>query len=239
MPGSYGQQARALAHFAGRSALDIVGLGEKTVTLLMEHELVSAYDDIFELTLDELLGLPGFKETSAQKLIHAIAAKRQVPLARLLVGLSIPHVGEETAILLAQRFKTIDDIAAASAEELNAIEGIGPIVSKSIYDFFRDKENKKMIERLKKHLRIVSEKTSGKEKLPFAGKTFVLTGTLTTMSRDEAKEALRKLGAGVSGSVSKKTDYVVAGAEAGSKLDKAQELGVAVLSEEEFLKLLK
>jgi DNA ligase (NAD+) len=177
---------------------------------------------------------------SAKKLVASIqAAATHVPLSRLVTGLSLPHVGEETALLLAANFKTIDDMAEASEEEFNAIPGIGPIVSKAIVDWFATKENKKLIERLKKVLHIVSEKSSAKQSLLLAGKTFVLTGTLNTMSRDEAKEALRKLGGSVSSSVSKNTYAVVAGEEAGSKLDKAQELGVTILSEEEFQKLIQ
>lgn len=236
---SFAQQRRKFRYFASRGALNIEGLGESTVDALIEKGLVTHLDDFFTLKEGDVLELEGFAEVSAKKLIDSIQrAAKHVPLSRLVTGLSVPHVGEETAILLAQRFKTIDDLAGAGADELNATPGIGPVVSKSIYDWFHDKENKKLLERLTKHLHIVSEKMHGGQKLPLAGKTFVLTGTLTSMGRDEAKEALRKLGASVAGSVSKKTDYVVAGTEAGSKLDKAQELGVKVLTEQEFLKLL-
>jgi DNA ligase (NAD+) len=237
---SFAQQRRRFRYFASRGALNIEGLGESTVDALIEQGLVVHLDDFFTLKEGDVLELEGFAQISAKKLIESIAkVAKHVPLSRLLTGLSIPHVGEETAILLAQHFKTIDDLADAGADELNAIEGIGPIVSQSIYDWFHDKTNRALLERLKKHLTIVSEKVSGAKSLPLSGKTFVLTGTLTSMGRDEAKAALRKLGASVSGSVSKNTDYVVAGEEAGSKLDKAQELGVTVLSEEEFLKLIK
>ncbi len=235
---SFAQQRRRFRYFASRGALNIEGLGESTVDALIEQGLVVHLDDFFTLKEGDVLELEGFAEISAKKLIESIAkVAKHVPLSRLLTGLSIPHVGEETAILLAQHCKTIDDLADADADELNAIEGIGPIVSQSIYEWFHDKTNRALIERLKKHLKIVSEKVSGAQSLPLNGKTFVLTGTLTSMGRDEAKAALRKLGASVSGSVSKKTDYVVAGQEAGSKLEKAQELGIKILSEEEFLKL--
>jgi DNA ligase (NAD+) len=237
---SFAQQRRRFRYFASRSALNIEGLGESTVDALIEKGLVQHLDDFFTLKEGDVLELEGFAEISAKKLVESIQrVSKHVPLSRLITGLSIPHVGEETAILLAQHFKTIDDLSEASAEELNAIEGIGPIVSAGIYAWFNDKDNRALVNRLKAHLHIVSEKVSGAQSLPLSGKTFVLTGTLESMSRDEAKAALRKLGADVSGSVSKKTDYVVAGAEAGSKLDKAQELGVKVLSEEEFRKLLK
>jgi DNA ligase (NAD+) len=237
---SFAQQRRRFRYFASRPALNIEGLGESTVDALIEKGLVTHLDDFFTLKEGDVLELEGFAEVSAKKLIDSIQkTAKHVPLSRLLTGLSINHVGEETAILLAQNFKTIDDVAAAREEELNAIEGIGPIVSKSIFDFFRDKNNKALISRLKKHLNVVSERVSTAKKLPLAGKTFVLTGTLKSMSRDEAKEKLRALGATVSGSVSKNTYAVVAGEDAGSKLDKAEELDVTVISESEFLKLVK
>ncbi len=239
---SFAQQRRKFRYFASRSALNIEGLGESTVDALIEKGLVTHLDDFFTLAEGDVLELEGFAEVSAKKLVDSIQkTAKQVPLSRLITGLSIAHVGEETAILLAQHYKTIDELLDAPADELNAIEGIGPIVSKAIYDWCADKENKKLIERLKKLITIKSEKLARVvlAKLPLAGKTFVLTGTMASMSRDEAKEKLRQLGASVSGSVSKKTDYVVAGDEAGSKLDKAQELGVKVVSEAEFLKMLK
>ncbi len=195
------------------------------------------------MTEGDLLTLEGFAEVSAKKLIASIRrVALQVPLARLLTGLSIPHVGEETAILLAQNFKTFDVLGNANGEEFAAINGIGPIVAHSMYTWFSDKQNLAMSERLRRHVRVVNPDFVRHEKsatLPLSGKIFVLTGTLKSMDRDEAKEKLRKLGASVSGSVSQKTDYVVAGEEAGSKLGKAKELGVPVLSEKEFLKMLK
>jgi len=237
---SFAQQRRKFRHFASRGALNIEGLGPSTVDALMEQGLLAHFDDFFTLKEGDVLELEGFAEISAKKLIESIQrVAKSVPLSRLVTGLSVPHVGEETAILLAQNFKTIDDIAAADADTLAAIEGIGPILAKSIYDWFREKENAHLITRLKKLIVIKSEKVSGAKKLPLAGKAFVLTGSMSSMSRDEAKEVLRKLGASVSGSVSKNTDYVVAGEEAGSKLDKARELGVPVLTEQEFLKLVR
>jgi DNA ligase (NAD+) len=236
---SFAIKRRVLRHFASRGALDIEGLGESTVDLLLEKGLVQNFDDFFSLKEGDVEVLEGFAELSAKKLIASIQkTAKNVPLSRLLTGLSIPHVGEETAILLAENFKTIDNVAGASAEELESIEGIGPIVAKAIHDWFADTENEKLIERLKKVLHIVSEKTSAKEKGPLAGKSFVLTGTLETMSRDEAKEKLRALGADVTSSVSKNTYAVVAGADPGSKLDKAEQLRVKILNEKEFIKLL-
>jgi DNA ligase (NAD+) len=237
---SFAQQRRKFRHFASRGALNIEGLGPSTVDALMEQGLLAHFDDFFTLKEGDVLELEGFADVSAKKLIDSIQkVAKSVPLSRLITGLSIPHVGEETAILLAQNFKTIDDVAAADADTLAAIDGVGPILAKSIYDWFRDKENIRLIARFKKLITIKSEKVSGAKKLPLAGKTFVLTGSMESMGRDEAKEALRKLGANVAGSVSKNTSYVVAGEEAGSKLDKARELGVVVLTEQEFLKLIR
>lgn len=230
---------RKLRHFASRGALNIEGLGPSTVDALLERGMVEHVDDFFTLTEGDLLNLEGFAEVSARKLIGSIerVAKR-VPLARLIVGLSLPHVGEETAILLAQHYKTLDDLAAAKEGELSAINGIGPVVAKAIAGWFADKNNQALVKRLANRLVIVNDEARAGRALPLAGKTFVLTGTLSAMSRDDAKERLRALGASVSGSVSKKTDFVVAGDEAGSKLAKAEELGVRVLSEKEFLKML-
>ncbi len=235
---SFAVLRRRLRYFASKGALNIEGLGPSTVDALLEKGLVEHYDDFFTLKEGDVLELEGFAEVSARKLIASIgSAAKRVPLARLITGLSLPHVGEETAILLAQHYKNLDALADATEEELSGIRGIGPIVAKAVAEWFADTENKKLIARLKKVLTIVNDAKPVSHKL--SGKTFVLTGTLSGMGRDEAKETLRKLGASVSGSVSSKTDYVVAGEEAGSKLDKATELGVPVLTEEQFLKLLK
>ncbi len=239
---SFAQIRRRYRHFASKGALNIEGLGPSTVDALLEKNLVQHLDDFFTLTEGDVLTLEGFAEISAKKLIESIQkTAKNVTLARLLTGLSLPHVGEETAILLAQNFKTLEKVQEASEEKLTSIEGIGPIVAKAIVEWFGEKESKKLLERLGNVITIKNpDYVSGeaKQNLPLSGKTFVLTGTLSSMSRDEAKEALRKLGADVSSSVSKKTYAVVAGAEAGSKLDNAQKLGVQVLSEDEFLKLI-
>lgn len=238
---SFAVVRRKFRHFASRGALNIEGLGPSTVDALLEAKLVQHLDDFFTLAEGDLLTLKGFAQVSAKKLIASVQkAAARVPLSRLLTGLSIPQVGEETAMLLAQNFKTIDDVARAEYQGLALIKGIGPVVSKSIYDFFRDEENKKLIERLKKVLTVHPEVSRPRlDTLPLAGKMFVLTGALENMSRDEAKEKIRALGGSVAGSVSSKTDYVVAGFNAGSKLDKARELRVRLLTEQEFLKLLE
>ncbi len=227
--------------FVGRSALDIVGCGKKTIDQLLEVGLIQNFDDLFTLTRGDVEGLPGFAEVSAQKLIDAIQKARVAQLPRLITGLSIPHVGEETATLLAQHFKTIGDVESATEEELNDIGGIGNIVSAAIVAWFRNKDNRALVKRLQAVLAIKNDayraRDSSSRALPLAGQTFVLTGTLLSLSREEAKEKLRVLGADVSSSVSKKTTAVIAGENPGSKFTDAQKLGVAILSEQAFLAL--
>lgn len=232
---SFEQRRRVLAHFTSKHALDIEGMGPKIVSALLTEGLIQSFDDIFTLTVGDLEALPKFGEISAKKLIGSIEKAKDTTLARLLTGLSIPHVGEETAYLLAGAFGTCEAIEAASREELLALPGVGTIVADSIVAWREDKENKKLLARLKRVLRIEKPK---KGAAPLVGKTFVLTGTMAALSRDEAKEAIRALGGDVSSSVSSKTHAVVAGSDPGSKLSKAEELGVRVMDEEEFLALL-
>ncbi len=236
---SFAVNRRRFHNFVSKNALDMQGFGKKTVDQLLEEGLIQHFDDIFTLEEGDVLPLDGFAELSAKKLIESIKKSSTVELARLLVGLSIPHVGEETAILLAKKFRTIDKLAEASEEELNAVQGVGDIVASAVHQWFREKDNKALIARLKKVLIIKTHEATPRGNLPLAGRTYVLTGTLESISRDEAKAKLRALGADVSSSVSKKTTAVVAGAEAGSKLDKARELGVAVLTEAEFVRMIR
>ncbi|OGG73223.1 hypothetical protein A3A38_02415 [Candidatus Kaiserbacteria bacterium RIFCSPLOWO2_01_FULL_53_17] len=228
---------RRLRHFASRHALDIEGLGKETAELLVDEGLVSTFDDVFTLTEGDLVALEGFAEVSAQKLIENIRKARRVTLSRLLFGISIDHVGEETARLLSQHFGTLTKLRKASIEEMVAIDGIGEIVARSVYEWLRRKEKAAILDRLLKHLTVISDEAP-KRNGRLAGKTFVLTGSLTSMSREEAEEKVRQLGGSASGSVSKKTSFVVAGENAGSKLDTAKELGVQVLTEKEFEKLI-
>ncbi|OHB19732.1 MAG: hypothetical protein A2854_03715 [Parcubacteria group bacterium RIFCSPHIGHO2_01_FULL_56_18] len=228
---------RRLRHFASRPALDIEGLGKETAELLVDEGLVNTYDEIFTLAEGDLLALEGFAEVSARKLIENIDTARRVPLSRLLYGLSIDHVGEETARLLSQHFGTLEKLRKASVDELVAIDGIGEIVATSVHDWFRRKEKAAILDRLLTHLKVQKDAAPTKNGR-LAGKTFVLTGTLESMSREEAEERIRMLGGSASGSVSKKTSYVVAGESAGSKLEKARSLGVQVLSESEFARML-
>lgn len=231
--GSFEQQSRKLAHFAGKSALDIAGMGRETVRLLMEQNLVADYDDFFELTKDELLALEGFEETKVSNLIGAIIATRKVSFDRLLVGLGIPHVGEENAYLLATHFGTLKLLAKATEDTLSHIEGIGPIIGASVAGWFRDADNRALLVRLTKHLKV--QKVVAPAKGPLTGQTVVVTGTLPTLSREEAEALVRRAGGKASGSVSTKTSFVLAGENPGSKFDKAKQLGILVITEKEFL----
>ena len=235
--GSRPQVERQFEHFVGKHAFDIDGLGKEQVKVFLDAGLVSDYADIFTITKGDLLSLPRFAEKSADNLIASIERAKNVPFARFLIGLSIQHVGEETAIDIAKYFGTLEKLRDSSLEELTAIEGVGEVVAQSVYNWFRDSDNKKLLERILEHVRIqASEAQRSSTKLDKL--VFVLTGTLPTLSRDEAKEIIRANGGSVSGSVSKKTDYVLAGEEAGTKLDEAKKLGVKIISEEEFKKLL-
>jgi len=230
---------RRFHNFVGKHALDIEGLGKERVDMLLEKGLIQHYDEIFTLTEGDLLTLEGFAEVSAKKLVASIQNACRVELARLLVGLSIPQVGEETAILLAKHFRTLDVIARTGETELQGIDGIGPIVARDIVEWFALKRHQNLVADLKKVLTIPNHLFAKTHKGVLAGKTFVLTGTLSSMSRDEAKVKIRAQGGDVSSSVSKETDYVVAAAEAGSKLAKAQEIGVTVLTEDAFLRMIR
>ncbi len=234
---SYEQQKRKLHYFASKGALNIEDMGPKIIDQLLDAELIAEYADIFTLKKGDLLALPRFAEKSADNLLASIEKARKTTLPRFLISLSIPQVGEETAHDIANHFKTIEKIRSATEEELLAIPGIGPIVAESVATFFKDKKNKKIVDDLLAYISLQKTVDSQQKEEKLKGKTFVLTGTLQTMSRDEAKEKIRALGGDVSSSVSKETDYVVAGESAGSKLDKARELGVKILSESDFIAL--
>lgn len=229
---------RAFAYFVSKKALDVDRVGEKVSRLLIDEGLVQTFDDLFTLTEGDFLALPKFADVSAKKAIESIkSSAKNVPLHRLVTGLSIDHVGEETAYDLAQHFGTIEKLHRATRDQLLAIDGVGDIVADSVVKWFGSKENTKMLDRLLTHIQLERpSKMHGSQ--PLKGKTFVFTGALKGMSREEAGERVRKLGASVSSSVSKKTSYVVSGDSSGSKLEKAQELGVAVLTEKQFMKLL-
>lgn len=235
--GSFEQQSRKLAYFAGKSALDISGMGRETVRLLMEHDLISDFDDIFELTKDELLALEGFEETKAAKLVNAIETAKEVSLDRLLIGLGISHVGEETAFLLATHFGTLAKLRGASEDTLASLSGIGPIIGRAVAEWFTNLSNRALLVRLEKHLKI--KKVIAPSHGPLTGQVVVVTGTLPTLSREEAETLVRRAGGKVAASVSSKTSFVLAGENPGSKYERAQSLEVSVINEPDFLKKLE
>jgi len=224
-----------LYHFVSKHAFDIDGIGPKIIEALLDQGLIQDAADLFDLKEGDIKPLERFGEKSAQNIIFAIHTKEKISLPRFLIALGILHVGEETAADLADRLGALLKIKEASLEEINDIENVGDIVARSVYDWFRDPYNERYLEKLLRRVSIDKyHQPSGKLK----GKTFVLTGSLETITRDEAKARIRKLGGKTSESVSKETDYVVAGTEPGSKLDKAQKLGVKIIYEKEFLKML-
>jgi len=237
--GCAAQIKETIRHFASRNAMDIDGMGEAIINQLVDTSLVKDYGDLYYLTFDQVKGLGRMADKSARNLITAIERSKSNEPHRLIYGLGIRHVGERSGWLLSEHFRSIDRLRDASAEELTTIREIGPVVAGSIYNFFQNRENLRILEKLKKAgLRISSAPASGDAR-KLEGKTFVVTGTLESLSRQEAEELIRKLGGNASSSVSKGTDFLVCGREPGSKLDKAKALGVKVLTEEEFKKLVK
>jgi DNA ligase (NAD+) len=236
-PDSVAQHKRRLYYFVSKGALNIEGLGPKVIDVLLQHSLIASGPDIFSLKKGDLINLPRFGEKRVDNLLFAIDNARRTTLPRLLTALSIEHVGEETAILIAKHFGTVEAVMAAEYEELEALYGVGPIVARSVHTWFNRNDHKRMMKELLSHMEIAPEQaTAGSTQL--SGKTFVLTGTLQTLSRDQAKEKIRAHGGDVSSSVSAKTSFVVVGENPGSKYDEARDLGVTVLSEVEFLKLV-
>ena len=232
------QRMGAILHFASRHAMDIEGLGDKLVQQLVEKDMMKTVADIYRFKKDELADLDRMAEKSAQNLLDQIEKSKTTTLARFLHALGIPQVGEATAQLLADQLGSIDDIMEAERETLEQIHGIGPTMAEDIYEFFHEKHNRGVIRDLLKAGIHWPKPARVKKSTALTGKTFVLTGGLSTMTRDEAKRRLQELGAKIAGSVSKKTDYVIVGDEPGSKADKARELGVTMLDEKEFLKLI-
>ncbi|WP_310450121.1 NAD-dependent DNA ligase LigA [Sulfuritalea sp.] len=233
------QRKRALLHFAGRRALDIEGLGDKLMEQLVDHAIVKTPADLYKLGLLAMVNLERMAEKSAANILAAIEKSKHTTLVRFIFALGIRNVGETTAKDLARHFGNLDALMAADLDRLQQVPDVGPVVAASIVRFFAEPHNIEVIEQLRAAgVNWTEGESAAVVNSPIAGKTFVLTGTLPTLTRDEAKDMIEALGGKVAGSVSKKTDYVVAGAEAGSKLDKAQALGLSILDEAQFRELV-
>ncbi|MBC7253715.1 MAG: NAD-dependent DNA ligase LigA [Actinobacteria bacterium] len=227
----------SILHFASRGAMDIEGLGPATIRELMDKGYVHSVEDIYYLTEEQLYTLTGFKEKSVSNLMNAIRQSKNRPLSRLLFALGIRHVGAHVAEVLARRFRTMDNLARASLEELLSVEEIGPTIAESVRAFFDEPRNLELIRRLRETgVNMEEEVEEGPR--PLEGMAFVLTGSLSSMTREEARRVIEERGGRVSSSVSRRTDYVVVGTDPGSKYEKARELGVKTIGEEEFLALL-
>lgn len=233
------QQKEAIKHYASRKAMDVDGLGDKLVEQLVDEKLITSVADLYSLTFESLCALEGKSTKSAENLITALEDSKATSLPRFLFGLGIREVGEATAASLAKHFGTLLQIQQASIEALLEVSDVGPIVAQHVYDFFRNLQNQRLLTKLTMAgVTWPDIEVKSPEELPLLGQTYVVTGTLGSMGRSEAKAALEELGAKVAASVSKNTSYLVAGDSAGSKLTKAQDLGVEVLDEAGFLELL-
>jgi len=229
----------SILHFASRGVMNIDGMGEALVDQLVDRGLVKSVADVYHLTADQLFSLERMGEKSAANVLGNIARSKLNSLPRVITALGIRFVGERTAVLLADALGSLDALAAAGADELQDVEEVGPKVAESILQFFREPRNRELVERLRAAglaFTHVSRRPTGG---PLKGFTFVLTGTLPTLSREQAKTLIERAGGKVAGSVSKKTNYVVAGEDAGSKLDKARALGIVVVSETELQRLIE
>ena len=234
-------QKKGLHHFVSKKTFNIVGLGPKIIDKLMEQGLISNPADIFKLKEEDLVSLERFAEKSAENIIKAIGESKRIPLDKFIFGLGIRHVGEESAINLVNHFNGLENLKKAGIDDLLKVKDTGEIMAKSIYNWFRNKKNLELLKKLKQAgVKIINppQQARGKQ-TKLKNKTFVLTGELETMTRDEAKEKIRALGGDISGSVSKNTDWVVRGTEPGLKYDKAKKLDVKIINEKEFLKLIK
>ena len=235
------QLVRAVDYFVSRGAMDIEGFGFKQAELFVQQGYIKDLADVYNLPWDEILALDGYGEKRVENLRAGVEASKDRPVARLLVGLGIRFVGGGVADILMQRFASLDELMAATVEDLNEIDGIGPKIAESVVEWFSLEPNRALVrEFAAAGVRVAEERIAAEapvEDLPFAGKIFVVTGTLPTISRDDAKQFIQSFGGKVAGSVSGKTDYLVAGEKAGSKLTKAQELNVTILSEEQLREL--
>nr|MDJ0862720.1 NAD-dependent DNA ligase LigA [Gammaproteobacteria bacterium] len=233
------QRKEAIRHFASRRAMDVEGLGDKLVDQLVELDLVRSVADLYDLSVEQLAGLERMAEKSAANLVRALARSRQTTLGRFLYALGIREVGEATARALASHFGSLEPIMAADAETLQQVPDVGPVVAGHVASFFRQEHNREVVTALQAAgISWLNEIPAAPGARRLAGQTFVITGTLEAMTRDEAKDRLQALGARVSGSVSGKTSYLVVGADPGSKRDKAEKLGVKILTEQDLVDLL-
>ena len=232
------QVQQRIEHFVSRAGMDIRGIGESLSTTLYDAGLVKNVADLYDLTSEQLLTMERMAEKSADNIISSISNSKNRPLSRVIFALGILHVGEETAELLASHFGSIDKLAGASREELLSIPSVGSKLADSITAFFGQAENKKIIQRLKKTGVRLEEEAPELNRLPLAGMEFVFTGRLETLSRPEAEAKVKTLGGSAGSSVTRKTAYLVVGADPGSKLARAQALGTRQLTEEDFIRLL-
>jgi DNA ligase (NAD+) len=228
----------SLIHFAGRAAMDIEGLGYKTVIALWELGLAQDPGDLYSITREQLLELPLYADKKTDLVLGSVEESKRRGLARVLVGLGIRHVGPPTARVLAGELGSIDAIAGASAEQLMALEGVGPVMAEAIRAWFDSPRNRAIVEKLRNAGVVLTEERTERAG-PLVGRTLVLTGALPTLTREQATRLIEQAGGKVASSVSKKTDYVVAGESAGTKLTRAQELGVSILDEEGLRGLLE
>ena len=238
-PACPAQAFRSLTHFAGRAAMDIEGLGEQWAYVLVDKGLVADPADIYRLSKEQLVALERMGEKSAENLVDAIEASKERPLSRLLFALGVRHVGSEIAETLASEFGSLDAVAAASREELEAVAAIGPKIAESVHSYFGGKRQRKMIGKLKRAGVNMEQRPAGTAEGSLTGQTFVITGTLGSMTRGGAEERLKAMGASIGSSVTMKTTCLVAGEDPGSKLQKARQYGTRIMNEEELLQLLE
>jgi DNA ligase (NAD+) len=229
-----GRVLEGIVHYASRDAMDIRGLGYERVRQLLDADLIHDVADLYRLTVEQLMALDRFAKQSATQLVAAIAASKSKPLSVVLFGIGVRHVGKTVAQLLARRFGSMERLVAATEEGINTVPGVGGAIAAAVVSFFAEPRNQDLIRRLQAAGLTMVEADAVVEGGPLSGKTYVLTGTLPTLSRPEATALIERAGGRVAGSVSKKTDAVVAGDDAGSKLEKARSLGVEVISEDEL-----
>jgi DNA ligase (NAD+) len=232
------QAFRLLGHFVSRGAMDIDGIGESLAAALLKAGLVKDPADLYFLNKEQLVGLERLADKSAQNVLDAIERSKQRPLSRAIFALGIRHVGSEMADRLAEHFGSIDALAAAGVEELKSVATVGPKIAQSVRAYFDDEDNRRIVEKLRKAGVRLAEERAAREEGPLQGLTFVITGTLQSMTREQAETRVRELGGSAGSSVTRKTDYVVVGENPGSKAQKAQEYGTRTLTEEEFLAMI-